>query len=59
MSIRNIKSTDLKDGMVLALPMGRTATIQGEPKIGTKFVSFVTEYGKSRVSVYDHVLIVG
>ena len=46
--IQSIRATDLDEGMVLALPMGRTATIKFA-KIGLKFVTFSTEYGMSRV----------
>lgn len=55
--IRSIPAVQLKQGMVLALPAGRTATVQFPPAIGTKFVTFATEYGKTRVDRYDEVII--
>lgn len=54
--IKSIPATELKEGHILALPMGRTATVKFT-KIGLKFVSFSTEYGMSRVGKYDEVLI--
>lgn len=53
---KSIPATDLKEGMVLALPMGRTATVKFV-KIGLKFVNFATEYGMSRVEKFSEVLI--
>jgi hypothetical protein len=57
MRTRLIRARDLKDGMVLALPMDKTATVQGDPKIGRRFVTITTEYGTSRVMFDDEVLI--
>lgn len=54
--IKSIPATELKEGHVLALPMGRTATVKFA-KIGLKFVSFSTEYGMSRVEKTSEVLI--
>ena len=54
--IKSIPATDLKEGMVLALPMGRTATVKFT-KIGLKFVNISTEYGMSRVEKFSEVLI--
>jgi hypothetical protein len=47
--MRLVKAEDLQQGMVLLLPMAKTATISNIPQVGTKFVSFSTEYGKTRV----------
>lgn len=55
--IKGVRATALKEGDVLALPSGRTATVEGQPRIGTQFVSFATEYGKTRVGKYDEVLL--
>lgn len=52
-----IKNVQLKKGMVLALPFGKTATIQSEPRVGTKFVSFTTEFGPTRVEKNEYTLI--
>jgi len=52
-----IPATDLREGMILALPMGRTATVRGTPRVGRQFVSFITEYGATRVEIRDEVLI--
>jgi len=54
--IRMIDARNLAPAMVMALPMGKTATIT-EVKVGRQFVSFRTEYGRSRVSIYDAVAI--
>jgi hypothetical protein len=55
--IKRIYGSQLKKDDVLALPMARTATVAEEPKVGTRYVTFVTEYGKSRVGRYDEVLL--
>jgi hypothetical protein len=55
--LRSVKAEELKPGMKLALPMGKTATIT-EAKVGTRFVNLRTaEYGKSRVERYSEQLI--
>ena len=55
--IKSIPATALKPGMVMALPMGRTAEVS-TVKVGTKFVNFTTtEYGKSRVEKSAEILI--
>lgn len=57
MTIRMVKATDLKPGDVLALPMGKTATIT-EVSIGTKFVTMKTnEYPTARAGRYDEVMV--
>lgn len=55
--IRSVPATDLAPGMVLALPMGRTATVREDVKVGTKYVTFRTEHGKTRVGRYEEVTI--
>jgi hypothetical protein len=55
--IKSVPATQLARGNVMALPMGRTATITDDPKIGTKFVSFKTEYGSTRVEKHSEVLL--
>jgi hypothetical protein len=56
--IKSINAVDLKAGDVLALPMGRTATVSKVMKVGTQFVTFsTTEYGTSRVGRHDEVLL--
>lgn len=52
-----VRATRLTDGTVMALPMGRTATIDGAPKVGTTFVTFRTEHGPTRVRRDDEVLV--
>lgn len=54
--IFSLPATRLEPGMVMALPMGRTATVQ-TAKVGTRFVTFKTEYGESRVERNSEVLI--
>lgn len=56
--IFTVMATELEPGMVLALPMGRTAKVSSEPLVGTKFVTFKTnEHGESRISRHEEVLI--
>ena len=57
MSVESVPARGLRAGMRLALPFGRTATIQGDPKVGRQFVNFRTEHGPSRVEVEAEVLI--
>jgi hypothetical protein len=52
-----IDAKELSEGDVLLLAMGKTATVKRPPKVGRQFVTFYTEYGKSRVEVYDQVLV--
>lgn len=54
--IKSVNNTDLKAGDVLALPMGRNATIE-TVDVGTRFVSIKTEFGKTRLGRYDQSLI--
>jgi hypothetical protein len=54
--IRSIRAHELKPGDVLALPMGKTATVSS-CDTGTKFVTFVTEHGISRVEKTSDVLL--
>jgi hypothetical protein len=54
--IREIQGRELQPGHVIALPMGRTATVR-EVKVGRVFATFVTEHGKSRVGLNDPVLL--
>lgn len=54
--IRSIGAEDLQVGMVMALPMGRTATVS-EVKVGSRFVNFRTEYGPTRVEKSADILI--
>lgn len=51
-----IPATELKVGDVLALPMGKTATIK-QVSVGTKFVNFVSEHGPARVELYEEMMI--
>lgn len=44
-----IKAENLEPGNVLLLPFNKEATVQDEPKVGYKFVTFKTEYGVTRV----------
>lgn len=55
--LKSISATSLLEGDVIALPMGKTATVRKPPLIGTKYVSFSTEYGARRVSIYDTILL--
>src|SRR5215212_3265870 len=57
MSTRMVANTDLRKGHVLALPMGRTATIANDPKVGRQYVRFRTEYGLVRVEKTDETLV--
>lgn len=56
--MRSLPAVDLFVGAVLALPMGRTATVT-EVKVGRLYVNFKTEYGPSRVERHSEVLIEG
>lgn len=56
--IRSVPNSKLTAGMVLALPMGRTATITEPPKVGRRYVTFKTaEHGEVRVFLYDETLV--
>lgn len=55
MTVLSWPSVLLREGMVLALPMGKTATIESVPKVGTRFVTFRTEYGSTRVPKTNEV----
>ena len=50
--MKEVKGRDLEPGMVLALPMGRTATI-AETRPGRLYMNFRTEHGPTRVE-NDH-----
>lgn len=54
--MRNVKGKNLKVGMVLALPFGKTATIS-EAKAGTRFMNFRTQHGKSRIELETEILV--
>lgn len=55
--VKSIKASHMEPGMMLALPMNKTATVT-EVKLGHKFVNFKTEeYGPSRVLRDDEILI--
>lgn len=54
---RSRRAERLAKGDVLALPFGKTATIADEPKVGTKFVTFHTEHGTTRLEKGSHHLI--
>ena len=46
--IREIPATELRAGMVMALPFGKTATVL-YATVGRTYVNFRTEHGPSRV----------
>lgn len=54
-----IKAEDLSVGDTLLLPMGKTATVTKVGTVGprTRFVTFRTEYGASRVEVDTEVFV--
>lgn len=54
--IREVNGKDLMNGMRLALPMGRKATVR-DVHVFREYVTFRTEHGKTRVGVWDPVLI--
>lgn len=54
-----IQARALKVGDVILLPMGRTATIKDDPKIGRIYVHTRTEHGPSRFTLYQEVQIQG
>ena len=47
--IRSIRAIELREGMKILLPFNKTATVRGTPKIGRRYVTYVTEHGTSRV----------
>jgi len=55
--LKSIPATTLSEGDVIALPMEKTATVTTTPLVGTKYVTFTTEYGLRRVSIYDEILL--
>ena len=54
--IRSIPATELQDGMVLALPFNKSATVSAV-RVGRRIVMFRTEYGIAKVGIHDEVLI--
>ncbi len=57
--MQEVRGRDLRVGMILALPMGRTATID-KVSIGRRFLTFHTEeFGYSRVELGYPVMIEG
>ncbi len=55
--MREVEGRDLRVGMILALPMGRTATVT-QVKLGLRFSNFRTEeYGWTRVELGYPVMI--
>lgn len=60
--IKSVPNRQLEKGMVVALPMGRTANILSDPKVGREFVHLFCADAqghryKTRVSVDDETLI--
>lgn len=57
--MRSVRGRDLRVGMVMALPFGKTGTVE-QIERGRKFMRFWTiEYGSSRMGLDDEVLIEG
>lgn len=54
--MRAVLAQDLQPGDVLALPFGKSATVQ-EVHVGTQFSNILTEHGKSRIARMDEVMI--
>ena len=54
--MRAIIATELREGMRLALPFGRQATVS-DVRVGYAYVNFRTEHGATRVGRHDEVLI--
>jgi hypothetical protein len=46
-----ISAHKLSKGDVILLPFGKQATVINDPKVGRTFVTYVTEFGKTRVDI--------
>lgn len=55
--MRAVPAIQLKKDDVLLLPFGKTATIRNDPKVGRQFVSFLTEFGPTRLEKYQEVMV--
>lgn len=56
-TMREVAAHTLKEGDVLALPMGRTATVSAPVKAGKRFVTVTTEHGESRYEPQQPVMV--
>lgn len=56
-TVREVAAHTLKVGDVLALPMGRTATVSAPVKAGKRFVTVTTEHGESRYEPQQPVMV--